>query len=430
MADFAAPYQLGSLSGHSIGIEGDFVPNHNHGGHHHAGCSNASCPLCGNDVVQTNAEIRAVEGGLSVRSSDVLGFVWDTETITYSFDGSGQGYQSFDSFYQSEFETAMNVWGGAADIAFAETSAAAADWLIVWDPNSDGSGGVLGTAFYVDFDGDGLMEQGTDYVLIVMDPADTEFFYTTAIHEAGHGLGLAHIDHTASIMSTFLDTSLSTITSYDIEVIQSLYGVAGTTTTGTVGTGGADSLFGSSGADILSGGDGSDTISGGAGDDLIYGNKQTDLIFGGSGADTIFGGQNNGPESGAPLALREGSDTISGGDGNDLIYGNHGSDFLVGDSGADTIFGGQDADTISGGAGFDDLYGNLGADKFSFSASYEGWDYIYNYEDRDAIQLTGGVTVSSLSVDNFGDTVINLSSGTRIDLIGYSDSASVTFEVV
>jgi len=33
-------------------------------------------------------------------------------------------------------------------------------------------------------------------------------------------------------------------------------------------------------------------------------------------------------------------------------------------------------------------------------------------------------------VDSFGDTVINLSSGTRIDLIGYSDSSSVTFEVI
>ncbi|UUX48320.1 matrixin family metalloprotease [Nisaea acidiphila] len=427
MAAFASSYQLTSLSGHSIGIDGDFVASHDH-----AGCADSSCPLCQNSVAQSNAEIRAAEGGLSVQSSDLLGIVWDTETINYSFDGSGQGYESFSSFYQTEFETAMNSWAEVADIGFAETSTAAADWLIVWDPDSDGSGGVLGTAYYVDFDGDGKMEQGVDYVLIVMDPADTQYFFTTAIHEAGHGLGLAHIDHTSSIMSTYLDTSLSTITAYDIEVIQSLYGTTSSTTTTTVavGTDAADSLFGTSADDILSGGNGSDTLSGGAGDDILYGNKQTDLIIGGSGADTIFGGQNDAPESGSPLAFRQGADTISGGDGNDILYGNHGGDIILGDSGADTIFGGQDSDTISGGAGFDDLYGNLGSDRFRYAARNEGWDYIYNYEAEDAIQLAGGVSVTGLSVDSSGDTVINLSSGTRIDLIGYSDSGSVTFEVI
>ncbi|MBO6561373.1 MAG: matrixin family metalloprotease [Nisaea sp.] len=403
----------GASEGHSVGLAGQY--SHDHG---------LSEP-------RSSDLQRASEGGLSVRSSDVLGFTWTT-TINYSFDGSSLGYSSFDSTYQARFETAMATWSNVANITFNETSAANADWVIAWEPNSDGRGGVLGTAYYIDVGNDGRMVSGTDSVIIFMDQADTQYFLSTAIHEAGHGLGLDHINHTPSIMSTFLDTSLSTITSYDIEVIQSLYGAAGsgTTTPGTAGTENADSLFGSSADDVLSGAGGSDTISGGAGNDLIYGNKETDLLFGGSGSDTIFGGQNNGPVSGSPLAQREGSDTIYGGDGNDILYGNHGSDIINGDAGADTIFGGQDADTISGGAGYDDLYGNLGADRFRYANSNEGWDYIHGYQAEDAIQLTGGVTATSVTADSFGDTVIRLSSGTRIDLIGYSDSASVTFEVV
>lgn len=428
MAEFATSSEIGTLSGHSIGVEGDFVSSHNY-----STCADTDCPLCCGETETTKVEFRANEGGLTVQSSDFLGIVWETNTINYSFDGSSYGYESFDSTYQSEFETAMATWSDVADIDFAETSATDADWLISWDATSDGRGGVLGTAYYVDRDGDGIMEQGSDYVLIVMDPADTEYFLTTAIHEAGHALGLAHVNHTSSIMSTYLDTSLSTITSYDIELIQSLYGASGTTiteTAATVGTEGTDSLFGSSADEVISGAGGSDTISGAAGDDLIYGNKQTDLLIGGSGNDTIFGGQNNGPESGTPLALREGSDTVYGGDGNDILYGNHGSDIIAGDSGADTIFGGQDGDTIHGGAGYDDLYGNLGPDRFLYTASNEGWDYIHGYASEDAIQLSGGVTATSIRVDSFGDTVITLSSGTRIDLIGFTDTSRVSFEVV
>jgi len=400
--------------GHSVGLAGQYNHQHDH------------------DHEPHSSELqRASEGGLTVLSSDLLGFSWTTP-INYTFDGSSFGYSSFDSSYQAQFETAMATWANVADITFNETGAADADWVIAWDPDSDGAGGVLGTAFYSDVGWDGEMVSGTDSVVIFMDRADTDYFFTTAIHEAGHGLGLDHIDHTSSIMSTYLDTSLSTITSYDIEVIQSLYGTAGTgtTTAGTVGSESADSLFGSSADDILSGAGGSDTISGGQGDDLIYGNKETDLLFGDSGNDTIYGGQNNGPASGTPLAQREGSDTISGGAGSDILYGNHGSDIIHGDAGADTIFGGQDADTISGGAGYDDLYGNLGPDRFSYSNSYEGWDYIFNYEAEDAIQLTGGVSATSVTVDSYGDTVIRLSSGTRIDLIGYADSGNVAFEII
>ena len=404
--------QPANLEGHSVGLEGQYTHDH--------------------DTVETRSIDlqRASQGGLSALSSDFLGFTWTT-TINYSFDVSSLGYSSLDATYQAQFEAAMATWTNVADITFVETDAASADWVIAWEPSSDGTGGVLGTAYYSDVGSDGEMVSGTDTVTIFMDRADTEYFFTTAIHEAGHGLGLDHINHTSSIMSSYLDTSLSTITAYDIEVIQSLYGVTGSTvSTAIIGSADADSLFGTSAADVIRGYSGSDLISGGAGDDLMYGNKNTDYLVGGSGADTIYGGQNDGPESGSPLALREGVDTIFGGDGDDILYGNHGSDLIFGDSGADTIFGGQDSDTISGGAGYDDLYGNLGADKFLYSASNEGWDYIHGYAAEDAIQLSGGVTATSVTVDSFGDTVINLSSGTRIDLIGYSDSSSVTFEVV
>lgn len=360
-------------------------------------------------------------------STDYTGQYWEFgQSISYTFNVVSVGGYEFSSDYQSTFETAMSQWSAVANISFVETSdPGSADWLIGWDSYSDGYGGALGWAVNYDFDGDGVMESSQyDFSIVMMDVYDTAYFYSTAIHETGHALGIAHIDHTSSIMATY-ENGLQGLTSYDVEVIQALYGAVGSS---AVGTEASDTLVGSSGDDTMWGADGQDTLSGGSGNDLLYGNQGVDYIVGSDGADSIFGGQNDGHPSGTPLARRDGWDTISGGAGNDLLYGNHGADILVGGSGRDTIFGGQNDDSIFGGTESDDLYGNFGADRFVFTDTYEGFDHIIDFDiSEDKLQLVGSVSIATIST-YATSTYVALSSGTTIKLVGVSisDASSIT----
>lgn len=363
------------------------------------------------------------------QSSDFLNEHWEVgETITYSFNVAATGAGEFSSEYQSLFETAMAQWSSVASITFEEISDPwTADWIIGWDPYSDGYGGVLGWAANYDYDGDGVLGSSEfEFSQIAMDPGDTWSFYSTAIHEAGHALGLGHIDHTDSIMATFADGQ-EELTAYDIKAIQSIYGTEGSIVTQHVGTEASDLLVGSDARDTMWGGDGQDTLSGGWAGDLLYGNRGADHLVGAAGADTIYGGQNDGSPSGTPLAQRDGWDTISGGDGNDILYGNHGNDILEGGDGADTIYGGQDDDRIYGGLGQDDMYGNHGADTFVFTDAAEGFDYIVDFDiTEDKLQIAGSVSITAVS-PAIESTYVGLSSGTTIKLVGVviSDASSV-----
>jgi len=197
-----------------------------------------------------------------------------------------------------------------------------------------------------------------------------------------------------------------------------------------IGNQAANRLEGKNGDDVIAGQDGSDIIFGENGNDILYGNKNTDLLLGGTGNDTLYGGQNDGIPSGTPLALRDGIDSVSGEDGEDLLYGNHGADLLDGGQGSDTIFGGQDDDTLSGGLGDDVLIGNLGRDVFLFSNTNEGTDQIFGFETLgDTLGLSSGVSLVSITVQST-DTILTLSSGTAIKLIGVSDFSPTALTLV
>ncbi|WP_281685635.1 matrixin family metalloprotease [Thalassobaculum salexigens] len=358
------------------------------------------------------------------QASDYLDAHWEVgQPITYSFNVGATGASEFSASYRSLFEAAMSQWSAVANITYQEISDPwTADWIIGWDPFSDGYLGVLGWAANYDYDSDGILGSSEfEFSQIAMDPNDTWIFYATAVHEVGHALGLGHIDHTPSIMSTFADGQ-EELTAYDIEVIQSIYGAGGTIVTQQTGTDVADILVGTGARDTLWGGSGQDTLSGGWAGDLLYGNRGTDHILGGAGADTLYGGQNDGTPRGAPLAQRDGWDTLSGGDGNDVIYGNMGSDVLVGGDGWDSIYGGQDDDSIFGGLGQDDMYGNRGADIFVFTDANEGFDYIVDFDvTQDRLQLVGSVSITSISPVTDA-TYVGLTSGTTIKLVGVSIS--------
>ena len=392
----------------------------------------------------------------SLEASDFLDEHWEVgQVITYTFNVSSALLTTMTPTYQMLYTTALNRWAEVSGLTFQEVTTTDADYRIGFDADSDGGGGVLGYNINFDFDGDGILETGNnEYSLTAMDPNDLEFFYSTALHEAGHALGLAHNDDESSIMETFLN-SLTDITAADIANIQSIYGASDSSTTTTTttsnsitGTSDADILAGSSSSDTIAGGSGNDTLSGAGSGDVLYGNLGLDLMIGGSGNDTLFGGQNVSPANDVGL-LVGGTETLSGGSGDDVLYGNFGGDSLIGGSGSDTLFGGQNDDTLSGGSSADNLFGNLGddvlvggsgADTFSYTGG--GNDTITDFDfgdgDRLAIPLNfngNNITSSSdilalVTSNSSGQAFIDFGDGNSITISNKTSSVFISSDFI
>jgi serralysin len=227
------------------------------------------------------------------------------------------------------------------------------------------------------------------------------------------------------------------------------------------GGGGADILTGGGGADSLDGGAGSDQQRGEAGDDRIAYDAADTVIDGGAGRDTLIlntaatvnlgnfsssqvtGGAAhvagfedvdasaatgavvlNGSQFNNTLTGGAFADTLMGGAGFDVLKGGLGNDFLDGGADADQQRGeaGDDrivydaADTvIDGGAGRDTLVLKAAAivhlENFS-SSQVTGGAYVLGFEDVDATDSVGGITVTGSQFNNtltggaFADTLM------------------------
>ena len=169
------------------------------------------------------------------------------------------------------------------------------------------------------------------------------------------------------------------------------------------GTAHGDAIYGASGDDSLSGMDGPDRM---------QGNQGNDTLSGGPGDDRVLGGKDN--------------DELHGDAGNDFMNGNLGVDSCFGGDGADTIYGGQGDDLLDGGAGNDWMSGDLGNDTLTGGAGADtfnmfaggGVDQVqdFNAAEGDRVHLAAGL---SYTVSQSGaDTVIDLSSGDRMILVG------------
>ena len=245
------------------------------------------------------------------------------------------------------------------------------------------------------------------------------FAYPTLLHEIGHALGLKHptepwtsyvvahnqwdpgvvYDGNFSIMSPGgSGSTLTDITSSDIQAIQSLYGTsaqqaaqfsslswntATTTLTATLKNGG-QSVRGVSASNTITGGTGDDTIYAiGQGTNRIFGKAGADTLVGGSGVNYLDGGAGadtlNGwfsPNTFASYADAAGAITVNlaspwlnaGDAANDVylnihrVLGSNFADAIAGDNSGDILQGGAGDDTLTGGAGVDYLYGQAGAD--------------------------------------------------------------------
>lgn len=209
-------------------------------------------------------------------------------------------------------------------------------------------------------------------------PRNAIDFFSTALHELGHILGvgtapifreigagaladgpnakaanggaaiplspdLAHVadgflsDGRAVLFGEDYPGDRQGVTRADLALLADIgYQIAGYQSQGStppIATAGNDLIFGTVAADVIQGLAGNDQIQGDAGNDFLRGNEGDDVIFGQGGHDTLIGDVGN--------------DQLVGGEGNDFLNGGVGNDTLFGGAGRDTFFvgpaNGQDA---------------------------------------------------------------------------------------
>jgi hypothetical protein len=166
------------------------------------------------------------------------------------------------------------------------------------------------------------------------------------LHEVGHGLGLGHTDccpccGNSIMQSEFVYGQLDEVRdmgSYDLALLNSVYGSSASYDGDWQGTTWGERLFGGTG--ITDAQDGSEQILGLDGADILYGN---------AGDDTLYGGEGR-------IDPSRDADTLYGGLGDDVLYGNGGDDHMLGGPGDDTFYGGLGDDTFTGGPGKDVFY--------------------------------------------------------------------------
>ena len=133
------------------------------------------------------------------------------------------------------------------------------------------------------------------------------------------------------------------------------------------------------------------------------------LIFAGGGADQI---------DASTLAGQMGL-TLVGLDGNDNIKGSHGDDQLTGDIGDDTLAGGDGNDVMAGGAG---------SDRFIFTRSQTGRDFIVDFQAHDASGHGDLLVLNGVSDHSFAEAVANghiIQAGADV-LVGDASGSIVT----
>ena len=158
-------------------------------------------------------------------------------------------------------------------------------------------------------------------------------------------------------------------------------------------TTGDDTIRGTILSDVISGLDGNDRIRsntgndfvfGGKGDDELLGEEGNDHLSGEAGNDELFGEEGNdyllGGKGADFLTGEEGRDVLLGGEENDQLQGENENDVLFGEEGEDTLFSGMGDDWLAGGKGDDELQGGEGNDVLISGA---GNDSLFGQEGID-----------------------------------------------
>ncbi|GHA37049.1 hypothetical protein GCM10007989_36510 [Devosia pacifica] len=214
--------------------------------------------------------------------------------VSWSFAAGNGSFFSYDYAisdpgYQDAVRRAFETWESVADIDFVETvDTASSDIRLGWD-YIDGPSATLGEAQYLYYPAYAGDFGRYDAAEIRFDSAENWSvngsyggvnFYTVALHEIGHTIGLAHSADPNTIMYAY-QNDIVDLTAADIQGIQSLYGAASLPQS-------SRDFIGTTGDDFLDGTNASETFWGNAGNDVIYGRGGDDIIDGGQGVDTAF----------------------------------------------------------------------------------------------------------------------------------------------
>jgi hypothetical protein len=335
---------------------------------------------------------------------------------------------------RAQFMAALATIEAVANITFTESSDPNADFQVVLDDNellaSDGAG-LLGYFYFPSGSGTSVgVFNGSGYGWDTNGLQEGGLGFSTIVHEALHGLGLAHphdgqtilagLDQTVAGASGYpfgeygdfdLNQAVYTIMSYnaglntaqsgsnnfgdaagpmalDIAALQEMYGANTSYNNGTntyiipdTNTGGDDTAW----VSIWDTG-GIDTMIYSGSDDVVIDLRQATLEYevGGGGyisaADGIAGGYT--------IANGVIIENATGGSGNDTLTGNSADNVLIGNGGNDDLIGAGGVDNLTGGAGNDTVTGGTGDDNIDGGTNN---DTLYGDSGSDDVQTSGGI---------------------------------------
>ncbi len=156
---------------------------------------------------------------------------WPSNSVTYNFDNSTPDLSQADQ--RAAVLGALQRWAAVTPLMFAENTGGG-DIRIGWysgdhgDGSSfDGPSGILAHCFYPppnggDIAGDCHFDEAETWSVNI--PPSGIDLPTVALHELGHGLGLAHSNVSSAVMYAYYGGPRRELTDDDVQGIQSIYG--------------------------------------------------------------------------------------------------------------------------------------------------------------------------------------------------------------